>query len=86
MKNKLSIIYYIVAVIMFIAFILGSYSTIMYFVELQSAGSIDILDEWLNVFIYYINAAGPYLAFSLMTFGIGYMLPEPKQKTKHEKE
>ena len=70
---------------MFLAFVLGSYSTIQYFIELQAAGSVDLAAEWLNVFIYYINAAGPYLAFSLMTFGIGYMLPAPKAKTKKAK-
>ncbi len=86
MKNKLSILYYIVAMFMFIAFILGSYSTITYFVELNAAGSVDLVKEWLNVFIYYVNATGPYLAFSLMTFGIGYMLPAKQPKVKEVKQ
>lgn len=86
MKNKLSILYYIVAFIMFVAFILGSYTTVMYFVELNAAGSVDLAAEWLNVFIYYINATGPYLSFALMTFGIGYMLPAKEPKTKKVKE
>lgn len=82
MKNKLSILYYIVSFVMFLAFVFGSYSTVTYFIELSATGSVDLVAEWLNVFIYYINSVGPYLAFSLMTFGIGYMLPAKEKKAK----
>lgn len=85
LKKKVSIfsiVFYVVAALMFLGFLLSFYNVTTYIIELFDAGQISISAQWLDIILYYINNTFVYLGLGTLIFGMGYMHKEKKDSVQ----
>lgn len=80
--NILSIVFYVVAGLMFLGFLLSFYNVTTYIIELLDAGQVSLSAQWLDIILYYINNTFVYLGLGTLIFGMGYMNKEKKDSVQ----
>lgn len=76
--KPLIVIIDIVALLMFLAFILNCYNITVYIVTLYKAGSITLRNNWLDCILYYISGTYNYLGFSVIIFCLGQLIKDAR--------
>ncbi len=74
MKSKLSIVFYVIAAISLIAFVLSAYSTTVYLMALAESGQLSLAESFVDVIVTYLSNGFAYFIYSVMLFGMGYMI------------
>lgn len=86
--SKISIFFYVIAILALIAFGLSYYNVTVYLMSLVEAGQISWTENFFDVLVYYISNGFTYFVYAVILFGVGYMISLLKsfQKSKTHEE
>lgn len=73
-KFNISSLFYGVAFLYTIGFVVSCYSVTTYVMSLLEEGSITFLADWVDIVLYYLNNTGLFLAIVFILVGIGHGL------------
>lgn len=72
--SKMSILFYVIAVLMLIGFGLTFYNVTIYIMGLVVAGEVSLATNWMDIILYYVNNTFLFLGLGTIIFGLGYGL------------
>lgn len=84
-KSLISIVFYVLSAIMAVCLLITVYKAHTYVGSLVQQGLV-IGDQLFNVVTYYMEAVIPYLFYTIITFGIGYIINKLDNRTNETTE